>query len=183
MLAVDMVSVNAWSAKERATLPPCPSFSMFRLVGARALRSFWSLSTWKTRPSPVPRTRGDQTLGRGGASGWDDGGVLQRCAPDRVPEGARLGTGAVQTRRSPTAARVPPYSRSPSPFLPLSSPTTAQGYKHFSLHLRGREELLVTVHHRDSLVDGDAPDARFDRAPSVSDFLPSPSLPVRGFSG
>ena len=40
----------------------------------------------------------------------------------------------------------------------------------------------MTVHHRDSPVDGDAPDARFDRAPSVSDFLPSPSLPVRGFS-
>ena len=68
-------------------------------------------------------------------------------------------------------------------FLPRSSPTTAQGFKHFSLHLRGREELLVTVHHRDSLVAGDAPDARFDRAPSVSDFLPSPSLRVRGFGG
>ena len=32
----------------------------------------------------------------------------------------------------------------------------------------------MTVHHRDSLVAGDAPDARFDHPPSVSDFLPAP---------
>lgn len=36
------------------------------------------------------------------------------------------------------------------------SPTPSQGFKHFSLYLRGREELLVTVFHGDDVSGGGA---------------------------
>ena len=39
----------------------------------------------------------------------------------------------------------------------------------------------MTVHHRDSLVAGDDPDARFDRPPPVSDFLRLLRFPSAAF--
>ena len=151
-----------------------------------APRGFGWLSR-ETRPSIACIGTGENARGPdggalGAASGWDDGGVLQRRAPARVPEGARPGLRRRGVPRPPRA-RARLRSRSPSPTSSHARlPRTAQGFKHFSLHLRGREELLVTVHHRDSLVAGDTtdPDARFDRPPPVSDFLRL-RISVRGF--
>ena len=126
----------------------------------------------RSASGPVPRDAEGPDAGgaRGAASGSNDGGVLQRRAPARLPEGARPGLRRRGVARPPRRARLRSLTFSISSHARL--PRTAQGFKHFSLHLRGREELLVTVHHRDSLVAGDAPDARFDRPPSVYEFLP-----------
>lgn len=153
-----------------------------------APRGFGWLSR-ETRPSIACIGTGENARGPdggalGAASGWDDGGVLQRRAPARVPEGARPGLRRRGVPRPPRA-RARLRSRSPSPTSSHARlPRTAQGFKHFSLHLRGREELLVTVHHRDSLVAGDMtdPDARFDRPPPVSDFLRLRISPSAAFS-
>ena len=75
--------------------------------------------------------------------------------------------------RAGAASASSPVANIPSR-RPQTPPTSAQGFKHFSLYLRGREELLITVHHRDDPRAPDDPgpfppnDAIHDRNGSVS---------------
>lgn len=51
-------------------------------------------------------------------------------------------------RSAGAASASSPVANIPS-LRPRTPPTSAQGFKHFSVYLRGREELLITVHHCD----------------------------------
>ena len=107
--------------------------------------------------------------------------VRPSCMPFVSAPGRRALSRAGAASASSPVAHVP--SRRPQ-----TPPTSAQGFKHFSLYLRGREELLITVHHRDDPRAPDDPgpfppnDAIHDRNGSASrcvsrarDAPPSPS--------
>ena len=68
--------------------------------------------------------------------------VRPSCMPFVSAPGRRALSRAGAASASSPVANIP--SRRPQ-----TPPTSAQGFKHFSLYLRGREELLITVHHRD----------------------------------
>ena len=107
--------------------------------------------------------------------------VRPSCMPFVSAPGRRALSRAGAASASSHVANIP--SRRPQ-----TPPTSAQGFKHFSLYLRGREELLITVHHRDDPRAPDDPgpfppnDAIDDRNGSASrcvsrarDAPPSPS--------
>lgn len=87
--------------------------------------------------------------------------AFEACAMDDFYKDA-LRFGCLQVRPScvpfvsaPAAGRSAGAASASSPVAnipslrPRTPPTSAQGFKHFSVYLRGREELLITVHHRD----------------------------------
>ena len=87
--------------------------------------------------------------------------AFEACAMDDFYKDA-LRFGCLQVRPScvpfvsaPAAGRSAGAASASSPVAnipslrPRTPPTSAQGFKHFSVYLRGREELLITVHHCD----------------------------------
>ena len=130
--------------------------------------------------------------------------AFEACAMDDFYKDA-LRFGCLQVRPScvpfvsaPAAGRSAGAASASSPVAnipslrPRTPPTSAQGFKHFSVYLRGREELLITVHHRDdpgpfpsndAIQDGNGSASRcvsraHDAPHSPSRYAPSrPSVP------
>ena len=94
-----------------------------------------------------------------------------RCARRACPSSPRRPPGALRVRlgASSPVANIQLFARDPA--------YGAQGFKHFSVYLRGREELLITVHHRDDPGPFPSNDAIQDRRERVEVRLPRPRRP------